>query len=280
MSNKIVLTAEQEEYLVRNYKTMTRKELGLALGLKPFMVLRQMGRLNLVRTPEEKKALISKSVVNRDDQAAAKKKMRIEGGHKGNPHQRKSRYHKDKWIERNGAIPKNMILVYENAKYDEYNDLVLIQRRGFNKFVRERDKRLKKEERDRKRKIQGKQIEARRKAAHEQEDRMDKFLSSYKQKSPNEAALELMAENKVPVKIDHRTTIWVKREKCIQLENGTWVKKENTNTKHHNNEEKSEPGRNKETHRTEGFAATKEPQEAEVCGQPDPEREEVGSELW
>lgn len=31
--------------------------------------------------------------------------------------------------------------------------------------------------------------------------------------------------DQVPVKIDSRTTVMVRRDKCVQLEDGTWVKK-------------------------------------------------------
>lgn len=34
--------------------------------------------------------------------------------------------------------------------------------------------------------------------------------------------------DKVPVKLDARTTIMVRRDKCIQLKDGTWIKKEDS----------------------------------------------------
>jgi hypothetical protein len=45
------------------------------------------------------------------------------------------------------------------------------------------------------------------------------------QKSESSAISKSADSDKVPVKIDARTTIMVRREKCVQLKDGTWIKK-------------------------------------------------------
>ena len=57
------------------------------------------------------------------------------------------------------------------------------------------------------------------------ENKEEKFFASYKKKSLNESLSQEIENGKVPVKIDHKTVIFVSRNKCVQQEDGSWVKK-------------------------------------------------------
>ena len=63
-------------------------------------------------------------------------------------------------------------------------------------------------------------------------------LKLHKQVNPDLPTIEslldkvteiLIEEDKVPVKVNKDTTVWVKRSKCKQLENGDWEKKTQVN---------------------------------------------------
>lgn len=45
------------------------------------------------------------------------------------------------------------------------------------------------------------------------------------QRSYVDTVLELKKEDKVPVYLDEKTTLWINREKCYQDEQGNWHKK-------------------------------------------------------
>lgn len=66
--------------------------------------------------------------------------------------------------------------------------------------------------------------EKHRKALKEEKEK-EEFLASIKQKSPAESITEEIQRDKVPVRLDSRTTVFVKREKCTQNEYGAWVLK-------------------------------------------------------
>jgi hypothetical protein len=64
------------------------------------------------------------------------------------------------------------------------------------------------------------------KKRQDEEDREKRFeeIKASRPKSVQEANLQLIKEDKVPIKVDHRTTVWVSKSKC-EIINGEWVKK-------------------------------------------------------
>lgn len=57
-----------------------------------------------------------------------------------------------------------------------------------------------------------------------QKQRDIRFIEEDDIKKPHPVTSE-REKNKVPVKLDHRTVIWVIKDKCVQLPNKDWIKK-------------------------------------------------------
>lgn len=55
--------------------------------------------------------------------------------------------------------------------------------------------------------------------------RFDSFLKNYKQSTISSAIDDMRLDGKVPIVIDHKTTIWVNVEKCYKNNQGLWIKK-------------------------------------------------------
>lgn len=60
----------------------------------------------------------------------------------------------------------------------------------------------------------------------DEEEREKRFeaIKASRPKSLSESNQQLLQEDKVPVELDHRTTVWVKKSKC-DFVNGKWIKK-------------------------------------------------------
>lgn len=220
--NKI-FNAEKEHYLRENFRTTPNDVLAKNIGLAKDHMRKIMRNLCLKRTPQEIQALISNGLSNRDEQKKAQKVRKIEGGSRNCNNRIK--YHKTRWIEKNGPIPNNMVLVYENGDYENYNDLILIKKISFNSFIKKRDIRLRKEQRQKKTAVTVYQAEERRRRRERQEQMEEELKKNYKQKSFTEAVCEQLENEKVPVRLDHKTLIFVRKDKCYQDEHGNWHKK-------------------------------------------------------
>lgn len=220
--NKI-LTEDHKVYLKENYKTLSNVELGKTVGVTANHIYNVLFSMGLKRTKEEIKSLLSKNSKNRDCSQASFKRLMIEGG--GRTGSLKTRWHKDKWVKQNGEVSKKKILVYKNANYDSFEDLILIQKRHYDSFLRKRDKRLNKI----KNKMQGraymrKRGSERRKIEEKFQQEFLEMKSNHVQKNFTESVISMQEEGKVPVHIDEKTTLWVNKNKCYQDEEGKWHK--------------------------------------------------------
>lgn len=242
-ANKRIFTPEEEQYIKDNYAKVTKVEMAEKLKLNPHTILRIMTRMGLKRTQEEIDFVLSKKRKRDSNWTMAVRK--IEGGGRGNP---RANYHLTKWIKTNGEFSSKKVLVYKNAKFDDFNDLVLINKRGFASFMEKRPKRIlwntTKEEREKKKELKReflrkKEADLQKKAIvkavvksqtlkkkHEKEEAEKRFeaIKASRPKTPEEAHNQLVSEGKVPVKLDHKTTIWVLKSKC-EFVDGAWVKK-------------------------------------------------------
>ena len=57
------------------------------------------------------------------------------------------------------------------------------------------------------------------------EKKEEKFFASYKKKSLEESLAQEAESGKVTVRLDHKTVIFVAKHKCLQQEDGSWIKK-------------------------------------------------------
>lgn len=227
MSNKrSVFSEEEKSYVISNYKTVNNTIMSECLAVCRMTVIRLMKSLNLTRTPAEKQNLITDVMSQVDRAAAAKKRWSIEPGPK-------SKLHRDRWVSNKGKMSKGKMLVYNNANYGDFNDLVVIQNKNFDKFVYNRDKRLghevkegiKTNERQKKFDIKTQLLKKKHERVLEFE-KNQRFLENYYNKTIKESNKEQASRNKVPVKVDHKTVVWMDRDKCIKNENGMWIKKQ------------------------------------------------------
>jgi hypothetical protein len=222
-----VFNAEKEKFLIENFRTMNNVDLAKHVGIQSAKsVRRKMREMGLNRTPQEIQKLVADAKGRIDHKKCAIKRLKIEGGSRSNDKKSiKIKYHKDKWIQKNGPIPKGMTLVYENGKYDDFSDLLLIKNKSYNSFIKKRDIRLRKEDRKKKTAVTAHQAQERRKRFEKQEMLQEQLKANHKQKSFGEAVTEQLESEKVPVRLDHKTLIFVKKEKCYQDESGNWHKK-------------------------------------------------------
>lgn len=63
------------------------------------------------------------------------------------------------------------------------------------------------------------------KSERKHQRRFDSFLKNYKQSTISSAIDDMRSDGKVPIVIDHKTTIWVNAEKCYKNDQGLWIKK-------------------------------------------------------
>lgn len=215
---------EQEQFVRDNYKTMRNKDLGEKLGVSAQYMKRLFIRLGIKRTPEEIKAVIDlkdKPVID------TMKKLTIEGGGRSNG---KARYHKECWIKENGPIRKNSILMYATKDYDNWKDLKLVRKSAVENFIIKRDKAIRLAEERAKSAEKRNRIEIKRAKNQKLEAEREKLLEKIKANPRN---IDHEAEmGKVPVRLDSRTLMYVKREKCIEMEDGTFQLKAGVTTKY------------------------------------------------
>lgn len=246
---KFAFSPEQEQYLRDNAATKTNAEIAEALGFKKSFIKDKVRELGIVRTETQTKSLISRTNLAKDHKKIAAQRLKIEGG--GRDAKCKTKWHLKKWQTINGELKPKQVLVYRTGDFDNFEDLMVITRSKFANFVRIRDKKKeiakRKAEKDKAKLLKQKpkrvthsveSIERRKESAAARE-KFEEFKKNYKPKTIAQAQEELVNEGKVPVKLDHKTTIWVKREKCVRLENGNWVKKSslsNENTYGNKNE--------------------------------------------
>lgn len=233
MSKKKEYTQEEIDYILNNYRTTNNKELGKNLGVCAKSMLRVFNRLGIKRTEEEIKNLID----SRDrSNNGSKKRISIEGGRRDN---HKAAWHKARWIKNNQSIPKGMVLVYATADYNNADDLILIRRKDYDSFIKKRDKEIakkakivkqeeKKIEREKKKRLTLEKEEKKIKKEKD-EEKISDFLENIR-KNPTTTQKELEM-GKIPVKIDDRTTIYVKKERCEKLDNGTYILKQGEKTR-------------------------------------------------
>lgn len=248
-TNKIILTEEQELFIRENYKTMNGFQLSAGTGLTLRTIKRRMAEFGLVRTEEEKKAVWSKRRMP-EPTDIAKRNRKIEGGGRGNL---KTKWHLDKWNAKNGPFSYKHMLVYYNGKFGDFSDLKLIRKNRYDSFVEDRiareEKRqkreivlaavsikkaekekvdkVKREESAKRSAISAKKAVAAKKYKDAEELRIKQFdeIKANSPKTIKEVRKQLVENEMVPVKLNHKTTIWVKKDKCEQQEDGTWVKK-------------------------------------------------------
>ena len=238
--NKIILTPEQEQFLLDNYGKMTKIALAQALGTNSSTILDMMNRRGLKRTQEQIEFImkISKSNVSSAEGTGATRRKVEDGGRKNG----KARWHLAKWTEKNGQFDFDKILVYKNPG-NKYEDLILIDKKNLATFLADRDspkKDWKNVSRVSPKSKMSKQEELK------NEKNFEKIKAGALNKTVDQAVTELINDGKVPVRPDSKTTVWVKREKCIQLADGTWVKKELLNIQSNLNPPLRQPNPKKE----------------------------------
>lgn len=221
--NKIFNT-EKEKYLIDNYKTTSKKELGKHIGVTKSSIERKMIELGLVRTKEERSMIIKNAKDKIDHKKLAIKRLKIEGG--GRNCSNKIKYHKDKWIKLNGPIVNGMILVYENEDYNNFNDLILIKNRSYNPFLKKRGIKLRKELKEKNNLANYTRIDQKKREKDRLEKKQEELFKNYKQKTVTEVSKELLNSGNVKIRLDHKTVIYAKKEKCYQDDKGNWHKRE------------------------------------------------------
>lgn len=222
--NKII-TEEHKVFLKNNYKILNNVELGKVVGVTSKHVYDVLCSMGIKRTKDEVKALISKCSSEKDNSKASFTRLKIEGG--GRKSTLKVKWHREKWTKINGDVSKKQILVYKNANYDSFEDLILIQKRHYESFLRKRDKRLnkiKKENKMQGRTYMRKRGSERRKIEEKFQQEFLEMKSNHVQKNFTESVISMQEEGKVPVHIDEKTTLWVNKNKCYQDEEGLWHK--------------------------------------------------------
>lgn len=223
--NKIILTAEQERFLLENYGTMTKVSLAKEFKVNVSTILEMMTRRGLKRTPEQLKNIIAnKPGISKETlEDIAMVNRRIEGGGRGKG---KVRWQLEKWILNNENFSTDKILVYKN-KEEKYEDLILIKKSKYKAFVKEREKRLtlnsKLVIKQQIASLRKTSVIEKQKEVELQEKKYDEIKSTTP-KGTDEAIDQLIKEDKVAIKIDSRTTVWVNRSKC-DFVNGEWVRK-------------------------------------------------------
>ena len=126
----------------------------------------------------------------------------------------RSKWHKEKWQKRNGVIGKNDLLFYTKGT-GTYEELELINKR---KRLRELPLKIKRIA-DKKEKAilrEKKWCEDKLKNENPLEEVIYRTFDQHLEKSK--------MEGKVPIKLNHKTIIFVDIEKCHKDENGNWIK--------------------------------------------------------
>lgn len=220
--NKKELSKEEEQYILENYRTTLNKDLAAKLGVAPKTMLRIFRRLGIKRTPEEAQAV---SMLRKKPKLDFQSRRNIEGGGKKNG---RAVWHKKIWTSKNGPIPEDSILVYSTKKYDSVEDLILIKKSKFDAFVKKRDSFLEKEKKrvEREKRAQKKaEQELKRSEREKQQEKHEEFIHKLRKNQSTNWVKEEYERGRVPIRLDQRTTVWVKIEKCDLLPNGNYVLK-------------------------------------------------------
>ncbi len=217
--NRKLFSAEEVKYLEDNFRTTNNSIMGKALNRSSDVVQNKLKKLKLVRTEEERINMCkSKKTV------LPKINRKIEGGGR-NEH--KKRYHLSKWNKEKGIFNEKKMLFYKNGKYDDYNDLILIKSSSFDVMFEKRKRRLLYEEKINmatyNHRMSHKSVKVKNREIENQK-RLDAFAETFKQKNVDDVIVEQINQNKVPIVVDLKTTIWVNIDKCVNV-NGAWIRK-------------------------------------------------------
>ena len=207
--NTRILTDDEYKFIKENYTKMKNKDLGAKLNIQSKSVYRILKRLGLIRTKEEIEYIRN----TRTHISGSYKIRKIENGGRG---KHRENYHKQQWIKFNGQIPKGFMLVYENKKYEDLSDLILIKQKSFKTFAKKREKILNCERKNKE--LIKKEIEK-----AKRDKRNNEIKISLVNKINIKPIIDEHYIETVPVKIDSKTTIMVKRNRCNKLENGNWI---------------------------------------------------------
>lgn len=219
MGNYIQLSSENKKFLEDNYKTMTIESMAKTIGHHPKLVKDRLKEFGLARTKEDRNYIASiKRKPDHDMMSLLSSK--IEGGTTSTT----ASYHLRKWNKLNGKFDRSKILVYKNS-VENFSDLALISKEKYHKFISDRNKAIATEKKTKAKALVNDIARKKRILAEEREKQFDEIKKNTVNKSVMESNYQLVDEDRVPVKHDAKTTVWVKKSKCEQLEDGSWIKK-------------------------------------------------------
>ena len=215
---KVVLTLEDELFIRSNYKTMLNKDLAERFGIVPKSMLRILKRLGITRTKEEIAAVVKLRDTSKGN--GREKLLKI------------AEWHKKQWRKHNGDIPDDSVLMYATKNYESWEDLVLVKKTKAEAFISKRELSIERTQRkiaeeEKKKKIEFKKERKEKRAlrvAHEDKKEIahEKFKDTLVQRTFEEDANYEKSLGKVSVRIDDRTVIWAKPERCGQNEDGSY----------------------------------------------------------
>lgn len=199
---------ELENFLILNIDKYSWKEMCKLTGYSNSWLRKIRVKLGL------KKNLISNRIFHLNGVRAQSLNINQKIEKINNPY--KARWHKTKWQKRNGFIGKNELLFYTKGT-ETYEELELINKRSYNKRkrIREKIKRIA----DKKEKAllrEKKWCEDKLKEENPLEEVIYRTFDQHLEKSK--------MEGKVPIKLNHKTIIFVDIKKCHKDENGNWIK--------------------------------------------------------
>jgi len=264
----VELSDENIQYIKDNYLNTTNPALAAKLGLHPATLRKKMNELNIIRSAEERKkvwGLRGKADPAKLSLATCMIET-CDGVNIG-----KRRWHRDKWILNNGKFSaKKKMLVYKDD-IGNFDDLILIYKRNYYAHIKNRDARktrtevkskkeaildanrkLREEAKAKKeaildatedekiaiafKKAAKYAIAMKKKQEADEMERKFEAIKAARPKNMRESNIQLAKEDKVPVKLDAKTTIWVKRDKCTEVSPGIWQKNSPLNVVKHNEE--------------------------------------------
>jgi hypothetical protein len=216
--NYIKLSDEQIDYLRCNYKTVFNRELGEFLSLSESAISKKLKEHGFIRTQDDIAAILKRP--KKTNPLSKITLLKIEGG--GRNGSLVAKWHLHKWQKTNGNFTHKRILVYQTSQYDNFFDLKLIRKKDYTSFITKRKRRL---EKLKIREITNQRNTEKRRKAEKINKKTEQILGNYKQKTLGDVLIEMKQIDKVPVKLDPKTTIFVAKHKCIQQEDGSWIKK-------------------------------------------------------
>lgn len=230
--NKVEISPEMEQFIRDNYRTMNNIELGKKIGVVPKSMYRILKNMGITRTKEEIAVMVqTRNKFTEKAKTGIVKRRKIEGGGRNN---RRAEWHLKCWIDKNGEVPTDCILMYKTKNYNDKNDVVLVKRNKYDAFVKKRDENLEIENKRKEREIRAQQNAektTKRLNEYKRKEEQEAFLNSIRNRSTDDVYAQERALGKVPVRLDDKTEIWVKKEKCNKLPNGQYVLKPGVTTK-------------------------------------------------